>query len=93
MSVGHIARALEAVGIATVCVYIEAFRQRAVALQVPRALVTRFPMGRPLGAPGNAAQHLRILRAALRLLDHAGETSTLVDFPEAWEPVGALPEA
>jgi hypothetical protein len=87
VSVGHIARALEAVGIATVSIYVEAFRHRAITLQVPRALVTRFPMGRNRGAPGNAAQHLRILRAALGLLEYAGEISTLVDFPEAWQPV------
>ena len=87
MSVGHIARALEVVGIATVCIYVEAFRHRAVTLQVPRALVTPFPMGRNLGAPGNAEEHLRVLRAALRLLEQAGEVSTVVDFPEAWQPV------
>jgi hypothetical protein len=87
VSVGHIARALEAVGIATVCIYVEAFRHRAVTLQVPRALVTRFPMGRNLGAPGNAEEHLRVLRAALGLLEQAGEMSTVVDYPEAWQAV------
>ena len=87
MSVGHVARALEAVGIVTVCVYVEAFRHRAVTLQVPRALVTRFPMGRNLGAPGNAGQQMRVIRAALRLLERSDEISTIVDFPEAWEPV------
>jgi hypothetical protein len=87
VSVGHVARALEAVGIATVCIYVEAFRHRAVALEVPRALVTPFPMGRNLGAPGNQAQQLRVLRAALGLLERAGETSIIVDFPEPWEPV------
>jgi hypothetical protein len=86
VSVGHVARALEEVGIATVCIYVEAFRHRAVSLQVPRALVTPFPMGRNLGAPGNAAQHLRVLRAALGLLERTGEVSTVVDSPEAWEP-------
>lgn len=86
MSVGHVARALEAVRIVTVCVYVEAFRHRAVTLQVPRALVTRFPMGRNLGAPGNAGQQMRVIRAALRLLERSDEISTIVDFPEAWEP-------
>ena len=86
MSVGHIARALEAVGIATVCIYVEAFRHRAITLRVPRALVTRFPMGRNLGAPGNAEEHLRVLRTALGLLERAGEASTIVEFPEDWEP-------
>jgi hypothetical protein len=75
------------VGIATVCISVEAFRHRAITLQVPRALVTRFPMGRNLGAPGHAAQHLRVLRAALRLLERAGEVSTVVDSSEVWEPV------
>lgn len=73
-------------GIVTVCVYVEAFRHRAVTLQAPRALVTRFPMGRNLGAPGNAAQQMRVLRAALGLLERADEVSTVVDFPEVWEP-------
>jgi hypothetical protein len=84
VSVGHVARALEAVGIATVSIYVEAFRHRAVALQVPRALVTPFPMGRNLGAAGNAAQQMRVLRAALALLEHAGEISTIVDFAESF---------
>lgn len=84
MSVGHVARALEAVGIATVCVYVEAFRYRAAALQVPRALITKFPMGRNLGAPGNADQQLRVIRAALGLLERSDGVSTLVDFPEGW---------
>jgi hypothetical protein len=44
-------------------------------------------MGRNLGAPGNRAQHLRVLRAALGLLEGAGEISTIVDFSDAWEPV------
>jgi hypothetical protein len=84
VSVGHVARALEAVGIATVCVYVEAFRYRAVALQVPRALVTSFPMGRNLGAPGNAAQQQRVIRSALSLLERSESVSTVVDFPEPW---------
>ncbi len=84
MSVGHVARALEAVGIATVCVYVEAFRHQAITLQVPRVLVTHFPLGRNLGAPGNAAQQLRVIRAALGLLERAESAPTIVDFPEAW---------
>jgi len=85
MSVGHVARALEAVGIATVCVYVQAFRYRAAALQVPRALVTAFPMGRNLGAPGNARQQTRVIRPALALLERSDGVSTVIDFPEAWE--------
>lgn len=78
---------MESVGVATVCIFVEAFRHRAVTLQIPRALVTRFPMGRTLGAPGNAAQHLQGLRAALNLLVRAGEVTTVVDSSEVWEPV------
>ena len=84
MSVGHVARALEAVGVATVCVYVEAFRHHAVNLQVPRALITPFPMGRNLGAPGNADQQMRVIRAALGLLEAAEGVSTIVDFAEPW---------
>ena len=84
MSVGHVARALEAVGIATVCVYVEAFRHQAVNLRVPRALITPFPMGRNVGAPGNAAQQRRVIRTALGLLERAGDVSTVINFDEAW---------
>jgi hypothetical protein len=82
VSVGHLARAIEAVGIPTVCVYVQAFAHQAVALQVPRALVTPFPMGRNLGLPGNVAQQMRVIRSALALLEQSDSVSRVVPFSE-----------
>jgi hypothetical protein len=39
-------------------------------------------MGRNLGLPGNSAQHLRVIRAALALLNHADEISTMQPFEQ-----------
>ena len=82
MSVGHVARAIEAVGIPTVTVPIQAFRYQAVNLQLPRALVTPFLLGRNLGLPGNVAQQMGVIRAALALLESAEGVSTVVDYEE-----------
>lgn len=82
MSVGHLARAIEAVGIPTVCVYVQAFAHQAKNLQVPRALVTPFPMGRNLGLPGNADQQTRVIRSALALLELSDEVSTIRVFEQ-----------
>ncbi len=86
MSVGHIARAIEAVGIPTVTVYIEAFRPAAEWLATPRVAVTKFLMGRPLGAPGNSKLQTQVIKAALELL-----TTTTLDQPEAKNLLVELP--
>ncbi len=44
-------------------------KSRSLMLKLPRVLVTRFERGMAVGEPGNAAQQLDVLRAALRLLD------------------------
>ncbi len=56
---------------ATVCVYIEAFSHYAEAMHLPRTLVTRHPMGRPLGPPRNVRRQREVIEAALRLVDEA----------------------
>jgi hypothetical protein len=50
-------------------------------MQPPRALWVPFELGRPLGAPGDAAFQTRVLQAALQLLD-APSGPVLVDFPD-----------
>lgn len=89
MAVGHLSRAIEAAGIPTVTFYVAAFREAASLMRVPRAVVTAFPMGRPLGPPGNAALQRRVLADALTLLETAGAPGTFVDLPHGWEPVGS----
>ena len=48
----------------------------------PRGLFVPFPLGRPLGEPGDAAFQYRVLRAALSLLERADGPVVLEDFPD-----------
>jgi hypothetical protein len=68
---GHVARAIESIGIPTVCVYIEAFRPDAQLVKPARTLITPHLMGRPLGLPHRRDQQLAVIRAALQLLETA----------------------
>jgi hypothetical protein len=56
-------------------------REHTVKITPPRALWVPFELGRPLGAPGDAAFQIRVLRAALQLLE-APSGPVLVDFPD-----------
>lgn len=80
MTVGHVARAIETIGIPAVCVYIEAFRPDAELLKPPRTLVTPHIMGRPLGLPYRREQQLAVIRAALRLLETADHAPAIETF-------------
>ncbi len=85
---GHIARAIEAVGIPTVSVYVEAFEPTAEWQATPRVAVTHFPMGRSLGAPGNAALQTQVIKAALELLSRNQpnhEKNIIEDLPFEWQ--------
>lgn len=86
MSVGHVARALEEAGTPTVVVQIRAFRHTAERMLLPRVVITRHLLGRPLGAPHDIARHHHVLRAALSLLEEARDGSTIVELPEPYRP-------
>ena len=57
-------------------------------MQPPRALWVSFPLGRPLGKPGDAAFQQDVIRAALGLLD-CSEGPVLEDYPHDMPPVEA----
>jgi hypothetical protein len=80
VTVGHVARAIEAIGIPTVTIYIEAFLPDAHLLKPARTLVTANLMGRPLGLPYQREQQLAVIRAALELLESADHAPTLKRF-------------
>lgn len=86
VSVGHVARAIEESGIPTVTVMVRAFEHRAREMKIPRTLVVKHPMGRPLGAAGDATRHHAVLRAAFDLLKTATGGGIVVEFPEAYRP-------
>lgn len=84
MSVGHVARAIEEAGIPTVIAMSHVFAPRVRAMTVPRLLTTRHIMGRPLGAPGDAARQRAVILDALKLLESATQAGTVLERPEAY---------
>ena len=77
-----LAHVLEAAGIATVV--LASMRPVAEKMLVPRTLYCEFPLGRPLGIPGDAEFQHKVLWAAFDLLE-APSGPVLADYPEALE--------
>jgi hypothetical protein len=77
--VGGLAHYLEGGGLATT--QISLIREHSERMRPPRALWVPFELGRPLGAPDDAAFQSRVVMAALDLLG-AEEGPVLADFPE-----------
>jgi hypothetical protein len=93
--VSALAHHLEEAGIATTLIAL--VRLHAQKIRPPRALWVPFELGRPAGPPGDAALQIRIVRAALALLERKDGPAILEDFPEdaaedegdpAWRPPG-----
>lgn len=89
---------LEERGVATVAIGL--VRPHMERTGGPRGLWVPFPLGRPLGEPGDAAFQSRVLRAALSLLEREGGAPVLEDFGAdapsqterpGWSPPFALP--
>lgn len=79
-----LARIFEAEGLQTTGISL--VRENTVAMRPPRFLWTSFPLGRPLGVPGDAAFQRRVILAALDLLRRpAGPV--LEDYPEDAPPL------
>ena len=70
---------LEDAGIATTGISL--VRENTAALRPPRFLWVSFPLGRPLGLPGDPSFQRRVVLAALELLD-APAGPVLEDYPE-----------
>jgi D-proline reductase (dithiol) PrdB len=78
-----IQRAIEQAGIPTVA--LANLRPRLERIQVPRAVLTRFPRGATVGPPNQPDVQRKVLRDALALLSEASAPGTLVDLPYRWE--------
>jgi len=70
---------LESEGLATTGISL--VREHTEAMVPPRSLWVPFPLGRPLGAAGDAAFQHRVIAAALALFDRP-EGPVLEDFPD-----------
>lgn len=88
VSVGHVAREVEELGIATTSVYVRAFRHVVEEMKLSRAFITNHPMARPLGPAGDRARQREVVEGALALIDSATEP-TIVDDPTPFRPGGA----
>ncbi|MFN6201295.1 MAG: hypothetical protein ACK562_13760 [Acidobacteriota bacterium] len=66
-TVGLVQAAIEREGIATVSITL--LREVAEAICPPRSLFVPYPLGFPLGEPGNPSLQHRIIAAALALLE------------------------
>jgi len=91
VSVGHVARAIEESGIPTVTVMTKAFAHRALELTVPRTLVVRHLLGRPMGAAHDVERHTQVINAAFELLGSATNSGTIEELPECYRPLPVLP--
>ena len=86
MSVGHVARAIEESGIPTVSVFVRSFRHVAERMGVPRTVVTRNPMGRPMGAAGDTERQAEVLESAFSLLETADRGGSVLDLEVPFRP-------
>ncbi|MGH2940248.1 MAG: hypothetical protein ACRDPE_19240 [Solirubrobacterales bacterium] len=80
--VGTLSHVLEREGIATVG--ITSIRGVTEAVAPPRALYCEFPLGRPLGKPGDKEFQDRVLAAAFALLEEPSGP-VIADFPDTIE--------
>jgi len=84
--VGALARVFEAAGIATIGISL--IRDSAERIKAPRFLHCEFPLGRPLGKPGDAEFQKTVIRAAFDLLAR-NDVPVLEDFDEVIEDEGS----
>jgi hypothetical protein len=89
---------IESRGVATVVIGL--VRPHMEMTKPPRGLWVPFPLGRPIGEPEDATFQLRVLMAALDLLERRDGPLLLVDFPDdapsmsdnaEWSPQVLLP--
>lgn len=80
-------REIEAAGITTVSLSMIAEWTRSVG--APRVAAIEYPLGLPLGRPGDPEGQRAVLRSALRVLEQADRPGAVVPLPFEWpEPPG-----
>ncbi len=67
-------------------VAVRSFAHVATEMGIPRTVVTRHPMGRPLGPPDDPATQRRVVRAALELLETATYGGSVIELEEPYRP-------
>lgn len=59
-------------------------REITLALRPPRAVFLPWPLGHPLGRPGDRAQQRAVLLDMLEVLETAREAGALIDLDHPW---------
>ena len=77
-AVSALSHYIERSGVATVAISL--VREQTAQVAPPRALWVPFPLGRPLGVPGDERFQLDVMRAAFAMLETATEP-TIDDYP------------
>lgn len=57
------------------------------AIKIPRALFLPWPMGHHFGVPFHRELQLRVVLAALDMLESSGDPGTILDLPIKWADV------
>ena len=55
-------------------------------MTVPRTLVVRHLLGRPMGAAHDVERHTQVINAAFELLESATNAGTVIELPECYRP-------
>ncbi len=90
MSVGHVSRSIEEVGIPTVTLTSMPFHHVPERMKPPRVLITPHISGRTISAPGDVARQREVLLAAFKLLAEATEGGTLRTMDGKYRPGPAV---
>ena len=77
---------MEEAGISTVIIAARAFRDSLAKMTLPRVVTTPYPMGRPLGAPGDHQTQRASILSALDLLESATQVGTILDLTGSYAP-------
>ena len=75
---GLIQREVEAAGISTISISLS--KEVTAKVNPPRAVYTGFPLGHPLGFPGQSSLQMRILGQTLRFLETIDSPGSLIEF-------------
>jgi D-proline reductase (dithiol) PrdB len=83
-TVSLVARHLEQAGLPTVVV--GSARDIVEECGVPRFLFTDFPLGNPVGKPGDVDMQRAIVTMSIELLERAWTPRTTIQTPFVWDP-------
>ena len=75
---------MESAGLPSVSVFIRSFGHVPELMGLSRALVVEHPLGRQLGAPGDAERQSAVVRAALDLLQSDDQVIAEFGQPYRW---------